>query len=199
MSWSETTRSSHIMYSHTFEMVEQQENGPQALLDSVLPRIYDELHRLAASYMRRERSNHTLQPTELVSETYMSLVAQHSVDFSNRAQILGVAAQLMRRILAKHAERRTSEKRGGDVTFVCLSDAHEPSAASTLVFNELDQALERLAQLDPRQASVAELRIFGGLTVEEVAEFLKVSEATVHRDWTSGRLFLASLLAPPRG
>lgn len=168
-----------------------------ASLDSVIPRIYDELRRLAASYMRREREGHTLQPTALVNETYLRLAKQHSVDFSNRAQVLGVAAQMMRRILATHAEKRNTDRRGGDVTRVCLSEAPSPAAQPVLVFDELDQALERLAALDERQAKVVELRIFGGLTAEETAEFLNISVATVQRDWASGRLWLARELRPP--
>lgn len=162
----------------------------------MVPRIYDELHRLAASYMRREREGHTLQPTALVNEAYMRLAMQHKVDFANRAQVLGIAAQMMRRVLANHAEKRDAGKRGGDVTRICLADAPEPASEQVLIFGEIDQALERLASLDERQAKVVELRIFGGLSVEETAEFLGVSAATVHRDWASGRLWLARELRP---
>ncbi|MFP5228368.1 MAG: ECF-type sigma factor [Acidobacteriota bacterium] len=171
-------------------------SAANASLDAIIPRIYEELRRLAASYMRQEREGHTLQPTALVNETYMRLAKQHSVDFANRAQVLGVAAQMMRRILATHAERRDAGKRGGDVTRICLSDAPEVVAERAPVFGEVDQALDRLAALDERQAKVVELRIFGGLSVEETAEFLKVSVATVHRDWASGRLWLARELRP---
>lgn len=166
-------------------------------LDAIIPRIYEELRRLAASYMRRERDGHTLQPTALVNETYMRLAQQHNVDFANRAQVLGIAAQMMRRVLANHAEKRDAGKRGGDVTRICLSDAPDAASEQALVFDEIDQALERLAALDDRQAKVVELRIFGGLSVEETAEFLKVSVATVQRDWASGRLWLARELRAP--
>lgn len=166
-------------------------------LDAIIPKIYDELRRLAGSYMRKERGGHTLQPTALVNETYMRLIQQHNVDFANRAQVMGVAAQMMRRLLANHAEKRDAGKRGGDVTRICLTDAPEAAAEQALVFNELDQALERLAALDERQAKVVELRIFGGLSVEETAEFLNISAATVHRDWASGRLWLARELRSP--
>lgn len=171
-------------------------SSPPSSLDAIVPRIYDELRRLAASYMRREREGHTLQPTALVNETYMRLAKQHNVDFANRAQVMGIAAQMMRRVLANHAEKRDAGKRGGDVTRICLSDAPEPASEQILVFGEIDQALERLASLDERQAKVVELRIFGGLSVEETAEFLGVSPATVHRDWASGRLWLARELRP---
>jgi RNA polymerase sigma-70 factor, ECF subfamily len=164
-------------------------------LHAMMPKVYDELHRLAVAYMRNERSAHTLQPTALVNEAYLRLVIQHSVDFSNREQVLGVAAQMMRRILRKHDERRHAEKRGGDTTMVCLSDAPEPAAESSLAFSDVDLALNRLAIMDERQAKVVELRIFGGLTVEETASFLQVSVATVHRDWATGRIWLASELS----
>ncbi len=160
-------------------------------LDAVLPQVYDELHRLAAAYMRRERSSHTLQPTALVNETYLRLVSQHSVDFNNRAHLLGIAAKMMRRILRNYEEQRKADKRGGEQTTICLSDAAEPSARPVLLFGEVDEALEKLALLDARQAKVAELRIFGGLTTEEAAEFVGVSVATSHRDWVSARLWLA--------
>jgi RNA polymerase sigma factor (TIGR02999 family) len=160
-------------------------------LDDAMPLIYAELHRLAAGYMRREREGHTLQPTALVNETYLRLMDQHSVDFGNRAQVLGVAAQMMRRILQTHEESRKASKRGGEFTIVCLGDSPEPAAAVALAFCDVDDVLNRLAQLDARQSQVAELRLFGGLTLEETAEFLGVSVATAHRDWTSGRLWLA--------
>lgn len=170
-------------------------------LDEAMPLVYDELHRLAASYMRRERDDHTLQPTALVNEAYLRLVGQHSVDYTNRAHLLGTAAQMMRRILMTHEEARRTEKRGGCFTIVCLSDNPEPAIAGrTHLFCEVDEVLRQLEALDSRQAKVAELRIFGGLTCDEVAEFLEVSVATVHRDWASGRLWLARELAVvPRG
>ena len=179
------------MQTTVAELFQRSECGQKLTLDEVMPQVYDELHRLAAAYMRRERSSHTLQPTALVSETYLRLVGQHSVDFGNRAQLLGVAAQMMRRILKTHEEKRSAEKRGGDMTIVCLSDSPEPAAAPELLFGDVDELLDRMAALDERQAKVAELRIFGGLTTEETAEFLGVSVATAHRDWVSGRLWLA--------
>src|ERR1035437_4338962 len=162
----------------TAEFLKNLESGKKLSLDAVMPQVYDELHRLAASYMRNERGEHTLQPTALVNEAYLRLIGQHSVDFTNRAQLLGVAAQMMRRILRTHDEGRNANKRGGDVTMICLSDAPEPAAAPALAFDEVDEVLDRLAELYERQAKVAELRIFGGLTVEETAEFLNVSVET---------------------
>jgi RNA polymerase sigma-70 factor (ECF subfamily) len=165
--------------------------GDKVLLDAVLPQVYDELHRLAESYMRHEREGHTLQPTALVAETYMRLIGQHSVDFANRSHLLGVAAQMMRRILQTHEERRQASKRGGEFTIVCLTDSQEPAGEMPIAFSDVDEVLNRLAALDARQSQVAELRIFGGLTMEETAEYLGVSTATVYRDWISGRLWLA--------
>ncbi len=166
-------------------------SGKRSSLDAVLPQVYDELHRLAASYMRHEREGHTLQPTALVNETYLRLMGQHSVDFSNRAHLLGVAAQMMRRILHTHEEKRRANKRGGEFTILCLADSPEPAGATPIAFSDVDEVLDRLAVLDQRQSQVAELRIFGGLTLEETAEYLGVSVATTHRDWNSGRLWLA--------
>lgn len=169
-------------------------SGKRTSLDAVMPQIYDELHRLAASYMSCERSEHTLQPTALVNEIYLQLLKQHSVDFNNRSQVVGVAAQMMRRVLRKHEETRRAAKRGGDATLICLSDAPEPASPPAVEFGEVDLALDRLAKLDERQAKVVELRIFGGLTVEETAEFLSISPATVHRDWATGKIWLISEL-----
>jgi RNA polymerase sigma-70 factor (ECF subfamily) len=166
-------------------------NGKKDSLDAVIPVMYDELRQLAASYMRHERASHTLDPTALVNETYLRLLGQHSVDFANRAQVLGVAAQMMRRILMTHEEKRKADKRGGDFTIVCLTDTQELEASGdSHAFCAVDQVLNRLEQMDARQAKVAELKIFGGMTSEEIAEFLQISRATVQRDWLSGRLWL---------
>ena len=164
-------------------------------LDAVLPHVFPELHRLAASLLWRERSSHTLQPTALVSEVYLRLVGQRTLNFNNRAQVLGVAAQMMRRILCTHEEARRAEKRGGDFTIVCLDDAPEPRSSNKLPFDLVDETLHKLAKVNERQAKVAELRIFGGLTVEEVGEFLSVSAATVSRDWFSAKLWLTRELS----
>ncbi len=159
-------------------------------LDAVLPHVFPELHRLAASFLWRERSAHTLQPTALVNEVYLRLVGQRTLNFNNRAQVLGIAAEMMRRILCTHEEARRAAKRGGEMTIVCLDDAPEPESETELPFGLVDETLHRLAKLDERQAKVAELRIFGGLTVDEVGEFLSVSPATVSRDWFSAKLWL---------
>jgi RNA polymerase sigma-70 factor (ECF subfamily) len=167
----------------------------KSTLDEILPEVYADLHRLAANYMRNERDGHTLQPTALVHEAYMRLIGQHSVDFRNRGHLLGVAAQMMRRILRTHDERRDTDKRGGELTRVCLSDSNEP-AGIPLVFSEVDEALKRLSLLDERQGSVVELRIFGGLSSGEIASYLNISVATAHRDWATGRLWMMQELTP---
>ncbi|MES2390765.1 MAG: ECF-type sigma factor [Acidobacteriota bacterium] len=160
-------------------------------LDAVMPAIYDELYKIASGFMRHERDSHTLQPTALVHEAYMRLMTQHRVDFSNRAQVLGVAAKMMRRILLAHEEKRQAEKRGGDYTRVTLSDSSEPvSEEQTILLIHVDEVLRRLSAVDGRQADIAELRIFGGLTTEESAEYLGVSTTTAHRDWVTARLWL---------
>lgn len=180
---------------HPMETTVHTGAAPPPSLNEIMPQIYAELHKIASSYMRREREGHTLQPTALVNEAYLRLLTQHSVDFSNRAHVLGVAAQMMRRILVTHAEKRSADKRGGEYTLVNLADSAEPAAAKDLAFSDVDEALKRLTAIDERQASVVELRILGGMTAEEIAEFLGISVATVHRDWASGRLWLARELS----
>ena len=146
---------------------------------------------MASGFMRKERDAHTLQSTALVNETYLRLIGQHSLDFSNRAQVLGVSAQMMRRILVTHEEKRRSAKRGANITLICLDDSPEPADSKSFDISTVDDVLNRLSALDVRQGQVAELRIFGGLTVEESAQFLGVSAATISRDWSSARLWLA--------
>ena len=160
-------------------------------LDAIMPAIYEELYKIASGFMRHERGAHTLQPTALVHEAYMRLMSQHHLDFSNRSQVLGVAAKMMRRILLTHEEKRQTEKRGGDFTRVSLSDSSEPvSEEQTVQLIHVDEVLRRLSAVDSRQGDIAELRIFGGLTTEESAEFLGVSTTTAHRDWVTARLWL---------
>ena len=156
-------------------------DGDQEALAHLLPLVYDELRRQAQRYMRRERRDHTLQPTALVHEAYLQLVDQNRVRWRSRAQFFGVAAELMRRIVLKHARSHNTEKRGGQAKRVPLQDdlAVEKSAAELIA---LDEALERLAAFDPRQSKILELRHFGGLTIEEVAVFLDVSPATIKRE-----------------
>jgi RNA polymerase sigma factor (TIGR02999 family) len=169
--------------------------GDRDALDRLLPAVYDELRSLAAAYLRAERPSHTLQPTALVHEAYMRLIDQRSVDWKNRAQFFGLAAQMMRRILVNHAEAKAAEKRGGGADRVTLNDAMNVSERQEVDVIAVDQALSRLAKLDERQAQIVELRFFAGLTVEEIAEILGVSSPTVKRDWSMAKAWLKRELA----
>jgi RNA polymerase sigma factor (TIGR02999 family) len=165
-------------------------DGDQAAFEQLTPLIYDELHRLAHHYMGREQSSHTLQTTALVNEAYVRLIDWKNVRWQNRAHFLGVSAQLMRRILVDFARSRGSRKRGGGVSVVTLDDAAIVSDEKGTDLVALDEALAALAELDARQSKIVELRFFGGLSNEEVAEVLKVSEGTVRRDWSLARAWL---------
>lgn len=164
--------------------------GDQRALERLLPLVYDELRKLAAGYMRKERADHTLQPTALVHEAYLRLIDQQRVDWNNRAHFFGIAAQMMRRVLVDHARRRQAGKR--DAATWLLSFSEEVAKADRdPELLDFDRALERLAALDPRQAKIVELRFFGGLTVEETAEVAGISAATVKREWHTARAWLA--------
>ncbi len=156
----------------------------------LIPLVYGELRRLAAHYMRQERPDHTLQPTALVHEAYLRLVEQKGVNYQNRAHFFGVAAQLMRRILVDHARNRQAAKRGGVQQRVELEDALLATTRKSTDLLALDEALGRLAERDPRQGRIVELRFFGGMTVEETAEILAISPKTVKRDWNVARAWL---------
>jgi RNA polymerase sigma factor (TIGR02999 family) len=169
--------------------------GDRQALDQMLPAVYDELHRLATRYLARERRDHTLQPTALVHEAFLRLINQREVDWRNRAQFLGVAAGLMRRILVNHARDRSAAKRGGSQERVSLSLVDIPSDAPDVDLIALEDALERLNTLDERKAKVVELRFYGGLTNEEVAEVLGISRATVEREWSFARAWLFDALS----
>jgi RNA polymerase sigma factor (TIGR02999 family) len=175
-------------------LLEELQRGSGEAGERLIPLVYRELHGLAAQYLRRERGDHTLQPTALVNEVYLRLVGQHAVQWQNRAHFFGIAAQIMRRILVDHARRRHAAKRMGGRR-VTLDDraADERAAAAgarAIDLIALDQALGRLAALDARQARVVELRFFGGLDVEQTAEALGIAPATVKRDWTFARAWL---------
>ena len=175
------------------------ESGSASNLPGALPAVYDELRRLASNYLRGERTDHTLQPTALVHEAYLRLVEQHQIDYRNRAQFLGVAAQMMRRILTNHALSRAAAKRGGaHAVRVTLDDALDWFEAKDLTVIALDAALEELAAMDERQAKIVELRFFGGLTMNEVAEVMNLSISTVNREWATVRLWLKLQLSGAR-
>jgi RNA polymerase sigma factor (TIGR02999 family) len=164
--------------------------GDQSALEKLTPLVYDELHRLAHAYMRRERAGHTLQTTALVNEAYMRLVDASLVQWQDRAHFFGITAKLMRRILVDHARSRGYQKRGGGLRKVSLDEALLVSSEPAEDLVGLDDALKALEEFDPRKARVVELRYFGGLSVEETAEVLKISGITVMRDWTMARLWL---------
>jgi RNA polymerase sigma factor (TIGR02999 family) len=167
--------------------------GDEQAREEMLPLVYDELRRLAGSYMSRERPQHTLQPTALVHEAYLRLVDQRRVDWRNRAQFLGMAAVMMRRILVNHARDRAAAKRGGSAERVSISLAEAlPSPELELI--ALHDALERLTAVDPRKGRLVELKFFGGLTTDEIAEVLQISSATVERDWSFARAWLYDAL-----
>ena len=159
-------------------------------LAEMLPRVYEELRQLAGNYLRRERADHTLQPTALVHEAYLRLVDQRSVDWTNRAQFLAIAARMMRRILVNHAVARTTAKRGGRSVHVSLDNALEVFDRRAVSAVDVNRALHELESLDARQAHIAELRFFGGLTVAETADVLSISPATVKREWNVAKLWL---------
>lgn len=172
------------------QLLLQWNNGDLEARDSLIPLVYDELRRLAASYLRRERVDHTLQPTALVHEAYMRLSKQEKVLWQDKHHFFGVIAQLMRRILVDSARRRLGAKRGLGGEKVPLTEAFAMSKQRPADLVALDDALKRLAEVDRRQSEVIELRVFGGLEIDEVAEILKVSPATVKRDWTMGKGWL---------
>lgn len=165
-------------------------NGDQTALEKLLPLVEQELHRLAHNYMRRENPNHTLQTTALMNEAYLKLVDQKKTHWQNRAHFFGIAAQIMRRILLNHARDQHREKRGGKAVQVSLSEVAVVSLEKTAELIALDEALERLAAFDERKSRVVELKYFGGLEVNEIAEVLKISPITVMRDWKFAKAWL---------
>lgn len=168
-------------------------------VDSLLPVVYQELRRLAASYLRRERPGQTLQPTALVNEAYLRLLKDRPERWQNRAHFCAIAAHSMRQILIERARARHAQKRGGERARVTLDEGLVGAEDRSIDLLALDEALERLSAMDPDQARLIELRFFGGLTVEETAEVMGISPATVKRHWTIARAWLARELAqaPP--
>lgn len=173
--------------------------GDALALDRLAPIIYQELHRIARGYMARERPNHTLQTTALVNEAYVRLVDVRRVSWQDRAHFFAVCARAMRRILVDHARSRGYQKRGGGQEALQLDDVMTVDGSPGAGILELDDALNRLAELDPRKGQVVEMRFFGGLTVEETAEALKISPETVMRDWKLARAWLYRELSADQG
>jgi RNA polymerase sigma factor (TIGR02999 family) len=167
------------------------DNAGLADRDELVALVYGELRRLAESYLRRERPDHTLQPTALVHEAYMRLVEQKSIEWQSREHLIGVAATMMRRVLINHAVRRKREKRGGGGLRLSLEAADRLLAGAEIGLKTLDEALENLALDYPRESRTVELRFFGGLSIAETARVLGVSDTTVERDWRFARAWLA--------
>lgn len=172
------------------QLLKDWSSGDQSALDKLMPLVYDELHQLAHQHMRREQPGHMLQTSALINEAYLRLVDQPQIRWESRAHFFGIAARLMRRILVDEARKRNSAKRGGraiEVSLVEGANIAEEQAANVVA---LDDALRTLQAIDSRQSEIVELRFFGGLSIEETAEVLKVSPGTVMRDWTFARAWL---------
>jgi RNA polymerase sigma-70 factor (ECF subfamily) len=169
--------------------------GDEGALEKLIPLVQPELHRLAHHYMSRERAGHTLQTTALLDEAYLLLVNDANRNWQNRTHFVATAAQLMRRIMVDHARERRSLKRGGGALKVTLDEAALVTETRSEELLALDEALERLAAQDPRKSQIVELRYFGGLTVEEMAEFLHLSQRTVEREWNMAKAWLYRALS----
>ena len=164
--------------------------GDEKAPEQLMPLVYQELRNLARRYLQRERGDHTLQPTALVHEAYLRMVDQSRVQWQNRAQFFGIAAQLMRRILVDHARAHIAAKRGGQAERISLEDAAISPEERAAELVELDAALTELAAVDVRKSRIVELRFFGGLSIDETAEAMGVNSATVRRDWTVAKTWL---------
>ncbi len=172
------------------QLLAEWSDGNQAALDDLYPLVYDELHRLARRYMSRERKGHTLQTTALINEAYVRMVDQRKVRWANRSHFFAISAQIMRRILIDHARRQAYAKRGGGARQVSLDETAAVVKDDLSEFLRLDEALQSLAELDKRRSQVVELKYFGGLNNDEIAEVLKISKNTVIRDWNMARAWL---------
>lgn len=164
--------------------------GNREAVDDLIPLVYDELHKVAAQYLRRQRPDHTLQPTALVNEAYLKLIDISDVNWQDRAHFFAVASQTMRHILVDHARSLGREKRGGNFQKLSLDEAISSSQEKEVDLLILNDALENLAEIDEQQSKIVELRFFGGLTVEETAVVLKISPATVKREWRIAKAWL---------
>jgi RNA polymerase sigma-70 factor, ECF subfamily len=171
------------------QLLKAMKSGDQSAMERLLPMVYSELHRLAAAYMRRERQDHTLQPTALINEAYLRLAGE-GLDWQNREHFFGVAANVMRRVLVDYARAHKAQRRGGDLKRVELEEWLAISEERTEEMLAVDEALTRLAELNPRQARVVELRYFGGLSVDQIAAVLKIATRSVKRDWALARVWL---------
>lgn len=171
-------------------LLKEWSDGDETALEELMPLVYDELHRLAHAHMRREGRGHILQTSALINEAYLRLVDQPQIRWENRAHFFGIAARLMRRILVDEARKRDSNKRGGTTIQVPIDEVKHLAQKQAANVIALDDALKTLETIDPRQCEIVELRFFGGLSIEETADVLKVSPGTVMRDWTFARAWL---------
>jgi RNA polymerase sigma factor (TIGR02999 family) len=172
------------------ELLRNWSDGDKQAQEKLFQVVYNELHRQAARYLRNEQPGLSLQTTDLIHETYLRLIDQQHVDWQNRLHFFGISAQVMRRILVDHARSRQAAKRGGSAIRLPLEEAMVVLPEQDLDFVALDEALNRLAQMDPQQSQIVELRFFSGLSVEETAEVMSVSERTVKRDWNVAKAWL---------
>lgn len=196
-------RKAVVVASEVTQLLLEWSRGNAEAVDRLIPLVYDELRRLARGYLRRERANHTLEPTALVHEAFLRLVDRQQVSFTSRTQFFALCATLMRHVLVDHARRRSADKRGGDDLAVSLSRADQANdqmgSLSSADLIALDDALRDLATLKPQHARAVELRFFGGLTIQETAAVLGVSHATVERDWAFAKAWLKKELRRGEG
>lgn len=177
------------------QILSELKSGKAGAIDELLPFVYQELRGLASVYLKNERANHTLQPTALVHEAYLRLIGQKEIEWQNRAHFFGVAARLMRQILIEYARGRNRQKRGGEFkTQIALDNAVSFANQNELDVIAVDDALSKLEKLDKRQAKIVEMKFFGGMIVEEIAEVLEISPATVKREWATAKLILYKIL-----
>jgi RNA polymerase sigma factor (TIGR02999 family) len=173
--------------------------GDASARDALVPLVYDELRKIARRCLAGQRSSHTLQPTALVHEAYLRLAGRDSVEWQDRMHFFAMAAQMMRHILVDHARKRAAAKRGGNAVTIVVDEMSAVSRQPSLDVLALDDALTRLASLDPRQSQIVELRFFGGLSIEKAAEVVKISPATAKREWTTARLWLHKAMSEDAG
>jgi RNA polymerase sigma factor (TIGR02999 family) len=186
----DSSKVTSIPVGEVTQLLEAWQDGDQKALDQLLPLVYEELRRLAARFLRKERRGHTLQPTALVHEAYARLVGQQRTSLENRSHFFAVASKAMRRVLVDHARRYRAGKRIGIQDKVSLGEVEEPAIEPDVEVLAVHEALERLAEIHPRQAQLVELRYFGGLTNAEAAAHFGVSRATAERDWKVARIWL---------
>ena len=177
-------------FTQVTQLLQQWHEGDQEALEALMPLVYNELKRLAGSYLRRERPDHTLQSAALVNEAYLRLVDQTQTRWQNKEHFYGIAAQMMRRVLADHARGHNAAKRGAGVPELELDETIAQAQSRNIDVLDLEEALQKLEKLDPQQGKIVELRFFSGLSIEDTANVLGISPATVKRDWAAARAWL---------